>query len=98
RHVAVAGEVAATVLRGVDDQGQVPVVPVRRLLVLRVGVGVNILAGGVRVEGRMERVLGDPALEAGPGPGGALEERRLVVAGPGVAAGPRLADVAGEHE
>ena len=51
-----------------------------------------------RVEVRLEGILGHPALEPGTGPGRALEEGRLVVAGPGVAAGAALADVAGEHQ
>ena len=50
------------------------------------------------IEVQLERIFRHPAFEAGAGPGRALEERGLVVAGPGVAAGAGLADVAGEHQ
>jgi hypothetical protein len=58
----------------------------------------NVPAVRLGVEVLLERILGDPALEAGAGELAALEERGLVVAGPAVAAGAGLADVAGEHQ
>ena len=73
-------------------------IPVGGLLILRVPLDYDILARGFGVEVRLEGIFGYPSLEAGAGPGGALEESGLVVTGPGVASRSRLTDVAREHQ
>jgi hypothetical protein len=55
-------------------------------------------AVGFGIEVLLERILGNPTLEAWAGQLAALEQRSLVVACPAVATGARLTDVAGEHE
>src|SRR3972149_1122370 len=73
-------------------------VPVRRLLVLGIGVGLDGLAGCFRIEINVKRILGYPAFETGSSPRRALEESRLVVSSPSVRTGATLADIAGEHQ
>src|SRR3990167_2034013 len=73
-------------------------VPIRRLFVLGIGVGLDGFAGCFRVEINIKRILGYPALEARSSPRRTLEERRLVISSPSVGAGATLADVAGEHQ
>ena len=98
RHVGFAGEDLAAVFRRVDDQCQVAVVPISRLLVLGVGVGMDFFAVRALVEIEVKRVFRHPAFEARSGPCRALKQRGFVIAGPGMAAGAGLADVAGEHQ
>ena len=86
------------VFRRLHNQRAVAMIPVSRFLVLGIAVGDDIFAvQRDRLQIGVKRVFGHPALEARAGPGRCLEERRLVVARPGVAACARFADVAGEH-
>src|SRR3970040_44820 len=97
-HMGLAGEDLSPVFWGVYDQWCVAVVPVGRLLVLGVAVGMDLLAVRGGIEGGMDRILRPPALEARSAPSGALEEGGLVIAGPGAAPAARDAEVAGQHE
>src|SRR3990172_1305779 len=95
--VGLPGEHLPAVLGGVDDEGTVAVRPVAHLLIPGVGYRFDVLAVGGGVQVGMEGVLGYPALEPWPRILGALEEGRLVVAGPGVHPGAGPADVTGKH-
>ena len=97
-HVGLAGEHLAAILRRVHDQRALGVVPVGRLFVLRVSVRHDVFAVRVLVEVRREGVLAHPALEAGADFRRTLEERGLVVAGPGITSRAGSADVTREHE
>ena len=96
--MGLAGEVLAAELRCVDDERLIAVVPVGRLLPLGVAVDLHGLAGSVGIEIEREGILRHPSLESRTGPGRSLEQGRFVIAGPGVATGARMTDVAGEHE
>ena len=58
----------------------------------------DILAMGARIEVRLERILGDPPLEAGAGPRRALEQGGLVVPRPCVASAAGNPNIPRQHE
>ena len=97
RHVRLAGEAFAAGLGRVNDQRHLTVVPVGRLLTLALGRNLDLFAVCALIEIEVERIFGDPTLEARTGLRAALEQCGLVVSGPGVYSGALLADVAGQH-
>ncbi|MBV6491555.1 MAG: hypothetical protein CNCCGFBP_02176 [Fimbriimonadaceae bacterium] len=97
-HVSVTCKHLASPSRGVHNQRPVSAIPIRRLFVLGILGQFDVLRSRVRIEVRIKRVLRYPTQEPGSGPLRSLEERRLIVPGPGVLATSRLADVAGQHQ
>src|SRR5262249_37147386 len=59
---------------------------------------VNVPAVRFRIEILREGIFADPALESRSSELAALEQRRLVIAGPTVTARARLAQVSGQHQ
>ncbi|MEK7757167.1 MAG: hypothetical protein AAB385_08135, partial [Planctomycetota bacterium] len=59
-HVRLAGEYLPPFFRRLDDQRAIAVVPIGRLLILRVRVRVYIFAVRLLIEIRLERILCDP--------------------------------------
>ena len=57
RHVGFAREHLASVLRRVDDEGRVPVVPVAHFLAVVVGLRLDFLSVRIRIQGLIERIL-----------------------------------------
>src|SRR5688572_31618021 len=73
-------------------------VPVSRLFVLGIGVGMDLFTVSLWIKVELERVFRHPTFKARTGPGRTLEERGFVVARPRVAAGAGLADISREHQ
>ena len=96
RHVGLAGEHLAAVLRRVDDQGRIAMVPVADFFTIVVRAGLDLFAVGIRIQGQVERILTGMHREARAGPGHRVPDAGLVVAGPGVAARPEFPDVTGD--
>ena len=92
--MGLAGENLAAFLRRLDNERPVAVIPVSRLFVLGVTVGVDFPAVRFGIKVLLERIFGDPTLEARTGQLAALKQRGLVIACPAVAARAGLADVA----
>ncbi len=97
RHMRLAGEHLPPVLRRIDDQRVVAVIPIARLLAIIILAVLDLLAVHVILEVQIPRILPQIDARPGAGPGGCLPNTDLVVAGPGMAAGAEFSDVARQH-
>jgi hypothetical protein len=93
----LAGEHLATVLRRIDDQRIVAMVPIPRLLTVVIFAVFDFLAVHVVPEIQIPGIFAQ--IDAGPraGPGRRLPNPHLVVTGPGMTAGAELPDIARQH-
>ncbi|MCG3768740.1 MAG: hypothetical protein JW394_0859 [Nitrospira sp.] len=98
RHVRLAREHLTPVLRGIDDQGGVAVVPVPDFLAVVIRLGLDFLTVRVRIQRDIEWILTRVHGNTRTGPGRCRPGTRLVVPGPGMLPGAELPDVAGDDE
>ncbi len=98
RHVRLAGKDLAPILRRIDDQGRVTMVPIAYFFAVIVRLGLDLLPMGIRIQRNVEGIFARVYGQAGTRPGGCRPTSSLVVTGPGMLTGPELADVARNNQ
>ena len=98
RHVRLPREDLAAILRSIDDQGRITMIPIPNLFPVIVGLGLDFFPVSIRIQRDIERIFAGMDRQTGSRPWSGRPASSFIVTGPGMLPGAELSYVARDDE